>query len=257
MVPMKWTMFVTLLSLTSLLFGQDAIPSGTVLPVQLSTSLNSKASKPGQVIKARVMQDVPLPSGARIPAGSKVFGHILEINKSAVDKGSKISVQFDRLEFAKRTMTMITNLRALASMMDVEQAQVPQSGPDRGTSENSWTTQQIGGDIVYRGGGPVTDASGVVGTPAPGGVLVRVVSGHGTMCRGDLDGNDRPQNDRPQNDRPQALWVFSADACGSYGFDDLVIIHAGRSRPVGEITLASKKGSIDIRSGSGILLRVQ
>jgi len=40
-------------------------------------------------------------------------------------------------------------------------------------------------------------------------------------------------------------------------FADLTIAHAGRSHPVGQITLASEKRNFDVRSGSGLLLRVK
>jgi len=156
-------------------------------------------------------------------------------------------LEFDTLEASKRRIPITTNLRALASMMEVEDAQVPKTGPDRGTSQNAWTTTQIGGDVVYRGGGPVANGLRVVGAPTTYGVLVRVASKRGTKCRGDLGGNDLPQ----------ALWLFSADACGTYGFADLTIAHAGRSHPVGQITLASEKRNFDVRSGSGLLLRVK
>jgi len=52
---------LTFLLLCSLgLFAQEAIPPGTVLPVQLKSTLDSLKSKPGQTITARIMQDVPL-----------------------------------------------------------------------------------------------------------------------------------------------------------------------------------------------------
>ncbi|MGA8867358.1 MAG: hypothetical protein WB510_10345 [Candidatus Sulfotelmatobacter sp.] len=243
---MKVALLAGLLALAPGLFAQTAIPSGTILPLRLNSSLNSRKSKPGQVVTARLMQDVPLPSGERIRAGAKVIGRVREVSRQN-GGGTTISLQFDTLQISKRTIPITANLRALASMMEVEEAQLPATGPDRGTSENSWITQQIGGDIVYRGGGPVANGSGVVGTPTADGVLVQIVSQPGTKCRGDFDGNDHPQ----------ALWLFSSDACGTYGFADLTILHAGRSNPVGLITLASGTGDFDVRSGSGLLLRVQ
>jgi len=57
--------------------------------------------------------------------------------------GATISFRFDAIEISKRNVPITTNLRAVASTMEVEEAQLPQSGPDRGTSENSWTTVQI------------------------------------------------------------------------------------------------------------------
>jgi hypothetical protein len=53
--------------------------------------------------------------------------------------------------------------------------------------------------------------------------------GLGTQRRGPIDGNARPQ----------ALWLFSVDACGAYGFNDLKVLHAARTEPVGQITLTS------------------
>jgi hypothetical protein len=193
------------------------------------------------------MQDVPLPSGAKIHAGAKVVGHIIEVVDARDGSGAKLSLEFDTLEVSKRRIPITTNLRALASMMDVEEAQLPNTGPDSGTSEYEWVTEQIGGNVVYGRGGPVTNGLQVVGTLTANGVLGRVSSKSGTKCRGDVGGNDLPQ----------ALWLFSADACGTYGFADLTIAHTGRSYPVGQITLASEKRNFDVRSGSGLLLRVK
>jgi len=243
----RTTLLAGLLALTTGSFGQNAIPAGTILPLQLNSSLNSRKSKPRQVVTARLMQDVPLPSGAKIHAGAKVVGHIIEVVDARDGSGAKLSLEFDTLEVSKRRIPITTNLRALASMMDVEEAQLPNTGPDSGTSEYEWVTEQIGGNVVYGRGGPVTNGLQVMGTPTANGVLGRVSSKSGTKCRGVVGGNDLSQ----------ALWLFSADACGTYGFADLTIAHAGRSHPVGQITLASEKRNFDVRSGSGLLLRVK
>jgi hypothetical protein len=227
------------------MFAQD-IPAGTILPVRLSSSLNSHKTKPGQIISAKIMQNVPLAAGARIPAGAKVFGHVIEVVPGQHGNGARISFRFDKLVSSNQTFPLTTNLRALASFMEVHDAGLPSSAPDRGTSSNAWTTVQVGGsDVVYRGGGPVVHGGDVVGMPVFDGVLVRVTFNPRTGCRGSVEGNDQPQ----------ALWVFSSDACGVYGFGDITIAHAGRTDPVGEIILSTRETKLSVPSGSGMLLR--
>jgi len=240
------TFLVVLWLCSAVVFGQNTIPAGTILPLRLNSALNSKKSKAGQAISATLMQDVPLAPQSTIHAGTKVMGHVVDVIPATTTSGARISFRFDTIEISKQKVPITTNLRALASMMEVHEAQLPQSGPDRGTSENAWTTVQIGGDVVYRGGGPVAHGLEVVGTPTAKGVLCRVRANTSAKCRGETDGNDLPQ----------ALWVFSADACGAYGFPDLTIIHAGRSSPFGEVALGSTRGDFEVRSGSGMLLRV-
>jgi hypothetical protein len=190
------------------------------------------------------MQDVPLPDGAKIRAGSKVVGQVVALRKN--DNGADIELRFDKLITGNRVIPITTDLRAIASMMEVSDAQVPESGPDRGTPQYRWTTDQIGGEVNYGGGSGVAHGSYIVGESVPPGVLVRVSSAPGMKCRGEAD----------HNNWLQALWVFSSDACGVYGFPGLTIAHAGRTTPVGEVVLRVDKGKVNIRAGSGMLLRV-
>jgi hypothetical protein len=243
---MKTILFACLLFLPSQLIAQNTIPAGTILPLRLSSSLNSRKSKVGESISARLMQDVPLPAGEKIRAGSKAMGQILNIVPTT-DGGVQLSFVLDTLAVSHQKIPMTTNLRALSSVTEVQDSETPKTGPDRGTPQNTWTTVQIGGDVVYRGGGPVAKGLQVVGAPTADGVLVRIESKPGDPCYADLNGNDRPQ----------ALWVFSADACGTYGFEGLRIVHAGRTAPIGQITLSSAGHNLEVHSGSGLLLRVQ
>ncbi len=242
---MKPILWISLIMFSAQLFAQNTIPAGTILPLSLNSSLNSRKLKAGQVITTRVMQDVPL-SGSKIHAGAKVIGQVINVKPASGAGGAQLSIRFDTLVVSKQRISITTDLRALASAMAVEDAQVPESGPDRGTPKEAWTTDQVGGEVVYRGGGPVSNGLRSVGEPTFDGVLVHVSDKPGTKCRGEIDGNDRLQ----------ALWVFSSDACGTYGFADLAIVHAGRNNPVGEIILASEKGDVNVRSGSGMLLRI-
>lgn len=244
---MKSMTILTFLVFAVASFAQNAIPSGTILPVQLNSSLDSKKSKAGQKITGSVAQDVPLAWGIKIHAGSKLVGHIVSVNAAGKDTGAKLLFRFDTLQTSGSAVALTTDLRAIASMMEVHEAQLPEMGPDRGTPESAWVTEQIGGETDYHGGWPVTNGSNVVGKSLlSGGVLARISSKPGSKCRGELDNNNQPQ----------ALWVFASDACGTYGFADLAVVHAGRTEPIGQIVLTSERGNIDVRSGSGMLLRV-
>ena len=225
------------------------VPPGTILPVRLNSSLSSSKSKANQLISARIMQDVPLPGGAKIPEGSQVFGAIVQVAAARSGSPAEISLRFDILRTAHQSFPVTTSLRAIAGFMEILHAQTPTIGPGESDVYRWLTTVQVGGDVVYGDGGIVTkgdDASHVVGKSVGGGVLGQISAKEGTKCRGPLFGNDGPQ----------ALWVFSSDACGTYGLAHLEISHAGRSDPVGLIAFRSDAKDLRLPSGTGMLLRV-
>lgn len=243
---MKQLMIFSLLAMPLILLAQQPIPRGTILPVQLNSGVRSDKARAGDVMSGRVMQDVPLNAGAKIKTGAKVLGRVVAVHKANDEGGARITLRFDTVAIGKRQIRVRTDLRALASMLDVEEAQVPETGPDRGTPEFSWNTEQIGGEADYHGS-VIARGLHVVGKSVPvNGALVEVSAQPGAMCRANLD----------DNSQPQATWLFASDACGLYGFPNLSLAHAGRAAPVGEIVLTSDKGNINIRAGSGMLLRV-
>jgi hypothetical protein len=240
--------------------AQTMLPTGTVLPLSLSTSVSARRARPGQKVVARLEQQVPLPSDS-IPSGTKVLGRVTKVS-AGNHAPAFLALRFDRLLTAHGEVVVQTSLRAIASYMSVSDAQVPINGPDRGAASPwDWTTRQIGGDIVYRGGGPVVGSGGtVVGRPVWDGVLDRVTTRPGSRCRGPLP----PQRAKvglagdpgDASQPPQALWLFSSEACGVYGMPGLNIQHAGRTAPQGEIVLTSAKNDLKLPRGTGLLLRI-
>ena len=195
------------------------------------------------------MQNVPLSPGVRIPEGSKVIGHIVELTPASNGTQARLSFQLDKLVFSHQAVSITTNLRAIAGFMRILEAQTPPIGPSESDVYRWLTTVQVGGDVVYGEGGVVTageNANQIVGREVNGGVLGQVRAKEGTKCRGAIEGNDAPQ----------ALWVFSSDACGTYGLEHIRIAHAGRTDPTGVIVLTSDSGNIKIAGGAGMLLRV-
>jgi hypothetical protein len=244
---MKGMVVFTLFSLSATgLYAQDAVPPGTVLPVRLSSSVSSARSRPEQIVTARVMQNILLPGGAEIHRGSEVVGHLVKMVPASAHSAAALVLAFDAIRLPDRTVSLRTSLRALASNLEAADAQTPKYFDDA-TASSYGTTTQVGGEVVYRGGGHVMSGETVVGEPVYGGVLGRTRANLDKGCRGAVAGNDRPQS----------LWIFSSNACGAYGYPHLTIAHAGRRSPHGEIVLTSANDRwLNVRSGTAMLLRV-
>lgn len=238
--------FLLLLSPATGLPAQTSVPPGTVLPVRLDSSVSSAKSKPEQMVKARVMQDVLLPGGSEIRQGTQVVGHLVKLVPKSGNSAAQMILTFDSIRLANHTVPLHTSLRALASNLEVADAETPKYFDDA-TPSSYGTTTQVGGEVVYRGGGHVMNGETVVGEPVYGGVLSRPRSNVDKGCRGAVAGNDQPQS----------LWIFSSNACGAYGYPLVGIAHAGRKDPLGEIVLTSASGgSLNVRRGTAMLLRV-
>src|SRR5271156_6404674 len=169
------------------------IPPGTILPVRLNAGISSGNAKPGQKVTGRIMQDVPLPSGMKMRAGSEVMGRVIDVTRATAGAGARLSLQFDKLVSAHQTISITTNLRAIAGFMEVIEAQTPPSGAGESEVFRWLTTVQIGGDVVYGSGGPVTSGDAgnqIVGRAVNGGVLSQVRANEGGKCRGAIEGND-------------------------------------------------------------------
>jgi hypothetical protein len=88
--------------------------------------------------------------------------------------------------------------------------------------------------------------SQVVGKYTSHGVLANIDQNLATPCGVTFDSNARPQ----------AFWLFSVNACGSYGFADLKILQPEIAQLLGEVTLVSNRKTVKIDKGSAMLLRV-
>lgn len=211
-----------------------SLPPGTVLPIEVSVTLSAKNAKVNEKVDGKLMQQVRLPSGIVIKKGAHVSGKVV-----AVQRPTRLTVQFIQLEDGDTTIPLNVSLRALASSQSVFSANLSVDSvvPDQ---SDEWTTQQVGGDYVFRGRGYVSTPEGNKGIWNGDGVWGKLQSGDNCLP-GDT------------SNAMQSLWVFSAGACGAFGFKNLTISHDGSSQPQGQITLESNK-EIQIHSGSGWLL---
>ena len=136
---------VAILALSGAAFVRGSIPAGTVLPVALHGSLSSKHTQAGQVVKARIMQDVPLGEDGLIPAGAYVEGKVISVTPAASGSGARIAFEFDHLVMSKSSLAITTSIRAIASTVDITSAKIPMYA-DSGSSNWANITHQVGGE---------------------------------------------------------------------------------------------------------------
>ena len=244
---MRGLIAAVLLCLTTAGLWGQTIPSGTLLPAMLDNTVNSEKSKPGEVISAKLRQDVPLPGRGKIKRESKILGHVVAVSAASDGSPFQVTVQFDQIEINKHPVTINAGLRAFASMELVAQSRQPaNANSGYGTSVWDLNLSQIGGQIAYTGQKIVKWNGQVVGRiPQPGAVLAVPMANPEFGCAGP-----------GANQSEQAFWVFSTNACGIYGDDDKVALVSGiGGASPGQIVFKSAN-KITLRDGSGWLLQV-
>ncbi len=125
-------------------FAKISIPAGTVLPVALHGSLSTTKSKVGQVVKARVMQDIPLGEGARFTRARTFEGKVIAVTAAANGSGASITFEFDSACYVEVAERLTTSLRALASRLEVNERTDSTVRGDRGSSSYVNNTRQVG-----------------------------------------------------------------------------------------------------------------
>ncbi len=223
------------------------LPVGTILPVRLDKTLAADEVQAGQQIDGEIMQDVPLQGREKIHMKSRVSGTIVSVAPAAGGTGTQVSVRFDKIDNHGEIISMLTSLRAIASYHKVNSALAPLNSVNAGSPPGWADTVLIGGDVRYGDGGEVVNRQKQkVGKGVSGGVLVHVSAQPGSGCEGPINGDDSLQ----------ALWVFSADACGVYGLPGIGVPHDGKTAPVGVITFAFTGSETKLEGFAGMLLRV-
>ncbi len=220
----------------------QTLPLGTFLPVMLNSNLDSNKSKPGEKISAKLRQDVPLPDRGVIKSGTELKGHIVAVKRGGDGSPARVVFVVDRIRMNGKDLPITTKLRAVASMMAIAEAREPINPVALdGSSLWDYNTRQVGGDVVY-GRNDVRSGDGTVGmSPEPGAVIGIPRANPDAGCNA------------PDNNDVQAFWLFSTNACGVYGDDNLQISRQPADSKNGQITLVDPKRVL-VRGGGGLLL---
>ncbi len=128
------------------------IAPGSVIPVQLTKSIDAKKAKTGDEVQATVTQDMKTQNGdVLVPKDTKVIGHITEAqSRSKEQPQSQVGIAFDR--------AVVKDKGDVSLPMSIQAIIMP-SNPNAGTSDNAAPPEP----------NPGTSQSASSGTPASNG----------------------------------------------------------------------------------------
>jgi len=214
------------------------------LPIVFLNTVSAAKSHAGDPVFAKTTQNVRLADGKIVPAGTKVAGHILAANAFVYDhtpyarqKASELSIHFDSLTLNGESMPLQVTVRAMADSLASWRAREP--GPaDMDPTE---TVTQIGGDQLSRWQAEVRNMDGdVVAYNKKSGVYAHLIA----------SGRCDSSNVEASVD------IYSASACGLYGFTNVSASEVGDTANPSTLTLVSTRTSPEIWKHSTALLEV-
>jgi hypothetical protein len=228
------------------------LPQATVIPVVFTSSIKAGKAKSGDPVSAKTMQIINLPDGNNIPKGSILIGHVQDSRKFVFDptpyatqKPSVISVRFDKIVMKGKFIPLSVSVRALANTLEARDAASPRHLDE---TDSVGTNMQIGGDTFSPLETEVRSSDGnVVGYNRKQGVFAKLLPNEYSSRYASFhcDGTESEQS----------VAVFSASACGLYGFDSVYMPENGTTTN-GSFALASRRHNVTLYAGSSALVQV-
>jgi hypothetical protein len=238
--------------ITTLCHAADASTSFAV-PVELLATIKASKARMGDTFKTKTLQTVRLHSGKLLPKGTIVVGHIVDSRPFTAtpslaerQSSSLVSIRFDRVIEEGADIPIQTRVRAIASSIFSNEARSPKmDGQDFFA-----TVEQIGGDRYSTSGSVVFSPSNeIVGYKTKQGVFARLLPGEYVGRYSNLHCTG--------SETEQSVAIFSANACGLYGFDASTDLAAnGSAENNSVVTVESTRYTIELHSGTVLLLEV-
>lgn len=228
---------------------QAALAPQTTLPVLFTKSVSADHARVGDKVEAKTMQSVLLASGQEIPRGAQVLGHVVRANRFVYDKTpyakqpqGALSIQFDTLVSRGETIPLHVSLRAIADYFATSAADRPRPSDEDPLA----STTQVGGDIVTPSQKEIVSQEGdTVGYNKRGGRFAHLLANSGSSnVRCDASNTE------------QAMAIFSASACGAYGFTNMVLTTPDSNAGAATFSFVSTRRSPEIARYSSALLEV-
>jgi len=206
------------------------LPPGSVIPIQLTKTVDAKKAKKGDEVVGKVTQDLKNNAGAvLVPKDTKVVGHVTEAQaRSKEEKESQLAIAFDQaLPKNGGPMQMPMSIQAII-------APTNQNNAASGGAElpSSYPTSQAGG-------GAMGGRSGAMGGNAPS-----IPSVPQTTASAPIEGQTGAQA------QPQ----ITGNTQGVIGIPNLKL-SAAPDATQGSL-VSSEKNNVKLEDGTFLLLRV-
>ena len=216
----------------------------TTLPIVFTNTISARNARSGDVVHAKTLQTVLLGNGRSIPAGARVVGHVMEAMPFIYDKtpyakqkNSILAIHFDSVEADGAKLPLHVTVRAMADYFATNAAREPKSTD----LDPLGTLTLVGGDLLTPSQSEVRDRDDdVVGYNRHGGVYAHLIA------NGRCDGTSREVS----------MGIYSASACGLYGYTNLSATEFGSAAAPSNLTLVSHRRSPEIVKQSTALLEV-
>lgn len=141
--------------------NQITIPEGTEFKLQLHTTINSKASKPGDRVLTSLLDPVSVEDTSVLPKGLRIDGHLGEVRPAGRrGKGGYLTIVFDTIEMANGEKVAI--LGSLTEVFSSASGGDPNVGPE-GELKGRGPSRKKQAAIVL-----VPTAAGAAGGVGPG-----------------------------------------------------------------------------------------
>jgi hypothetical protein len=205
---------------------------GSVIPVQLTRSIDAKKAKTGDEVVATVMQDMKSNSGEVIVAkDTKVIGRVTEAHpRSKEQKESQVGIAFDR--------AVMKNGSDMQMPMSIQAIIGPQNNnPSAGDGQPPEATPAARTGGSYSGSAP-----GMRGSAAP-------------ASSPSTGGGYQAGEANEEKTGSSARGPITAQTQGVVGLPNLKLERAGETPTNGSL-VTSEKNNVKLDSGTMLLLRV-
>ncbi len=210
--------------------NQPRIAPGSVIPVQLTKTVDAKKVKTGDEVVAKVTMDMKTQTGqVLVPKDTKVIGHVTEAQaRHKDDKESQLGIAFNQ------------------AVLNNQQVQLPMSiqaviGPENPNENGS-------GNAGAQGAAPSPSSTGTTASSPMGGRSPSAGPGQAEAPPANPGSNDASQ--QSQSKRPP----INAHTQGVIGLSN-VTLSQGQNAQQGSV-LTSEKNNVKLESGTMLLLKV-